>query len=83
VTEVVDDRLLARAVTTSTSSTPAARASATTSWIAGVAPTGSSSLATVRVTGRIRVPRPAAGRTAFTPVDLRSVARCLASTVPS
>src|SRR5215213_5003513 len=55
------DRLL----TTTTCSMPAPIASSMMSWIAGVSPIGSSSLGTAFVTGRKRVPAPAAGITAL------------------
>ncbi len=51
-------------VTISSSWAPASAASAATSSIPGVSTTGSSSLGTVFVVGRKRVPRPAAGTTA-------------------
>src|SRR6266705_6531714 len=59
------DRLL-RPVIISTSSRPAATASSTTYWIAGLSTTGSISLGVALVAGRKRVPRPAAGITALT-----------------
>ena len=58
------DRLL-RPVISSTSSSPAATASSTTYWMAGLSTTGSISLGVALVAGRKRVPRPAAGTTAF------------------
>ena len=54
-----------RPVTNSTSSSPAATASSTTYWMAGVSTTGSISLGVAFVAGRNRVPRPAAGTTAL------------------
>ena len=58
------DRLL-RPVIISTSSRPAVTASSTTYWMAGLSTTGSISLGVAFVAGRNRVPRPAAGTTAF------------------
>src|SRR5580693_8776750 len=58
------DRLL-RPVIMSTSFRPAATASSTTYWIAGLSTTGSISLGVAFVAGRNRVPRPAAGTTAL------------------
>ena len=58
------DRLL-RPVMSSTSSSPARTASSTTYWMAGLSTTGSISLGVALVAGRKRVPRPAAGTTAF------------------
>src|SRR4051794_35739364 len=48
-----------------TSCRPAATASSTTYWIAGLSTTGSISFGVAFVAGRNRVPRPAAGMTAF------------------
>src|SRR5512133_519474 len=48
-----------------TSRTPAATASSTMYWIVGMSTIGRSSLGTALVAGRNRVPRPAAGITAF------------------
>src|SRR5690348_11363778 len=56
---------LLRPVIISTSSRPAATASSTTYWIAGLSTTGSISLGVAFVAGRNRVPRPAAGMTAL------------------
>ena len=56
---------LLRPVTISTSVRPAATASSTTYWIAGLSTTGSISLGVALVAGRNRVPRPAAGTTAL------------------
>src|ERR1700722_4387220 len=58
------ERLL-RPVTISTSSRPAATASSTTYWMAGLSTTGSISLGVALVAGRNLVPRPAAGMTAL------------------
>ncbi len=44
---------------------PAATASSTTYWMAGLSTTGSISLGWALVAGRNRVPRPAAGMTAL------------------
>ena len=52
---------LLRPVIISTSLSPAAAASSTTYWIAGLSTTGSISLGVALVAGRNRVPRPAAG----------------------
>src|SRR5207344_3031617 len=49
----------------STSSRPAATASSTTYWMAGLSTTGSISLGVALVAGRNRVPSPAAGMTAL------------------
>src|SRR5690606_14350689 len=56
---------LLRPVTMRTSSRPAATASSTTYWIAGLSTTGSIPLGVAFVAGRNRVPRPAAGMTAL------------------
>src|SRR5580658_9255645 len=56
---------LLRPVTTSTSSMPAATASSTTYWIAGLSTRVSISLGVALVAGRNRVPRPGAGMTAL------------------
>src|SRR5579884_4430119 len=56
---------LLRPVIISTSSRPAATASSTTYWIAGLSTTGSISFGVAFVAGRNRVPRPAAGMTAL------------------
>src|SRR3954469_12608113 len=56
---------LLRPMTTSTSSRPARAHSSTTYWMAGLSTTGSISLGVALVAGRNRVPRPAAGMTAF------------------
>src|SRR5580698_2021168 len=69
------DRLL-RPVMSSTSSSPAATASSTTYWIAGLSTRVSISLGVALVAGRNRVPRPAAGMTA-----LRTWALLMAGTV--
>src|SRR5919202_1151434 len=58
------DRLF-RPVMTSTSDSPAATASSTTYWIAGLSTTGSISFGVAFVAGKNRVPRPAAGITAL------------------
>src|ERR1041384_944577 len=58
------ERLL-RPVMSSTSFRPAATASSTTYWMAGLSTTGSISLGVAFVAGRKRVPRPAAGTTAL------------------
>src|SRR5215469_1111834 len=58
------ERLL-RPVMSSTSSRPAATASSTTYWMAGLSTTGSISLGVALVAGRNLVPRPAAGITAL------------------
>ena len=58
------ERLL-RPVIISTSSRPAATASSTTYWMAGLSTTGSISLGVALVAGRNLVPRPAAGMTAL------------------
>ena len=58
------DRLL-RPVIIRMSSSPAAAASSTTYWMAGLSTTGSISLGVALVAGRKRVPRPAAGTTAL------------------
>ena len=63
--------------TTTTSSRPLARASSTTSWIAGTSTTGSRPLGCAFVAGRNRVPSPAAG---ITPV--RTVMRAESSRRP-
>src|SRR3954466_1170649 len=52
------------------SSIPQAAASSTTYWMAGRYTTGSISLGTALVTGRKRVPRPAAGITALRTLEL-------------
>src|SRR6476661_59511 len=56
---------LLRPVIISTSCRPAATASSTTYWMAGLSTTGSISLGIALVAGRNRVPRPAAGITAL------------------
>ena len=56
---------LLRPVIISTSSSPAATASSTTYWMAGLSTTGSISLGVALVAGRNLVPRPAAGITAL------------------
>src|SRR5437660_11609098 len=56
---------LLRPVMSSTSSRPAATASSTTYWIAGLSTTGSISFGVALVAGRNLVPRPAAGMTAL------------------
>src|ERR1039457_6354025 len=58
------ERLL-RPVMSRRSSRPAATASSTTYWIAGLSTIGSISLGVAFVAGRNRVPRPAAGTTAL------------------
>ena len=63
--EVVLEARLLRPVIMSTSSRPAATASSTTYWMAGLSTTGSISLGVALVAGRNRVPRPAAGMTAL------------------
>src|SRR5690242_15813868 len=78
---------LPRPVITSTSVSPARTASSTTYWMAGLSTIGSISLGWLLVAGRKRVPRPAAGSTAFvtaysdTPKTLPPVTRRLAQTV--
>ena len=65
---------LLRPVIMSTSVSPAATASSTTYWIAGLSTTGSISFGIALVAGRNRVPRPAAGMTALViwkPMDVR------------
>ena len=57
--------VLLRAVTISTSVRPAAAASSTTYWMAGVSMTGSISFGIALVAGTNLVPRPAAGMTAL------------------
>ena len=54
------------------SSTPAATASSTTYWMAGLSTTGSISFGIAFVAGRKRVPRPAAGMTALMGVEAMS-----------
>ena len=61
-----------RPVMNRTSSSPAATASSTTYWMAGLSTTGSISFGVALVAGRNRVPSPAAGITA-----LRTVASLL------
>src|SRR3954470_3068917 len=56
---------LLRPVIISTSSRPAATASSTTYWMAGLSTTGSISFGVALVAGRNLVPRPAAGMTAL------------------
>jgi len=56
---------LLRPVIIKMSSSPAATASSTTYWIAGLSTTGSISFGVAFVAGRKRVPRPAAGMTAL------------------
>src|SRR5690348_6340826 len=56
---------LLRPVIISTSSRPAAAASSTTYWMAGLSTTGSISFGVALVAGRNRVPSPAAGTTAL------------------
>ena len=51
------------------SSMPAATASSTTYWMAGLSTTGSISLGCALVAGRKRVPRPAAGMTALVTLE--------------
>lgn len=63
--EVVLEGRLLRPVIMSTSERPAATASSTTYWIAGLSTTGSISLGVALVAGRKRVPSPAAGMTAL------------------
>src|ERR1017187_10195359 len=74
------ERLL-RPVINSTSSSPAATASSTTYWIAGLSTTGSSSLGVAFVAGRKRVPRPAAGTTAFVTAPVSGMLVTLAAAV--
>src|SRR3990167_2811373 len=57
--------LLLQPVTIITSSIPEATASSTTYWMTGLSTTGSISLGIALVWGRNRVPKPAAGITAF------------------
>ena len=54
-----------RLITMATLVSPAVTSSSRAKWIAGRLPTGSSSLGTTKVTGRILAPCPAAGMTAF------------------
>src|SRR5512135_602282 len=56
---------LARPVISTTSSMPDETASSTTYWISGLSTSGSISFGEALVAGRNRVPRPAAGKTAF------------------
>src|SRR5713226_6743829 len=56
---------LSRPVTTMIWSMPEATASSTPYWMMGLSTTGSISLGWALVAGRNRVPRPAAGKTAF------------------
>jgi hypothetical protein len=56
---------LVRLVTIRTSEMPAPTASSITYWMAGMSTSGSISLGTAFVTGRNRVPSPAAGMTAL------------------
>src|ERR1035438_7934101 len=74
------ERLL-RPVINSTSSSPAATASSTTYWIAGLSTTGSISLGVPFVAGRKRVPRPAAGTTAFVTAPVSGMLVTLAAAV--
>src|ERR1039457_3415711 len=74
------ERLL-RPVINSTSSSPAATASSTTYWIAGLSTTGSISLGVAFVAGRKRVPRPAAGTTAFVTAPVSGMLVTLAAAV--
>ena len=55
---------LLRPVTNTKCSTPASRASSTTSWISGLSTTVNISLGMALVAGKKRVPRPATGKTA-------------------
>src|SRR4051812_20240371 len=55
------------------SSIPARTASSTTYWIAGLSTIGSISLGCALVAGRNRVPRPAAGMTAFVTLIVATV----------
>src|ERR1039457_7069816 len=73
------DRLL-RPVMSSTSSSPAATASSTTYWIAGLSTMGSISLGVALVAGRNRVPRPAAGTTALVTGPVSAMLVTLAGT---
>ena len=59
-------------VTTRISSIPDLRASSTINWIVGLSTIGNISLARALVAGRKRVPRPAAGMTAFLTFDIIS-----------
>src|ERR1039457_7681122 len=74
------ERLL-RPVINSTSSSPAATASSTTYWIAGLSTTGSISLGVAFVAGRKRDPRPAAGTTAFVTAPVSGMLVTLAAAV--
>ena len=56
---------------------PAATASSTTYWMAGLSTTGSISLGCALVAGRKRVPRPAAGMTALVTAEEDAIASCL------
>src|SRR3954471_10166957 len=82
-----------RPVTIRTSSSPAAAASSTTYWMAGLSTTGSISFGVALVAGRKRVPSPATGTTALVTgaVKVRSLAMapdpngpgCLAAAIAS
>src|SRR5690349_13727283 len=69
---------LLRPVIISTSCRPAATASSTTYWMAGLSTTGSISLGELFVAGRNRVPRPAAGITALRTLVIRVSSRAAA-----
>src|SRR3954468_20889557 len=58
------------------SSIPAATASSTTYWMAGLSRTGSISLGWALVAGRKRVPRPAAGITALRTAEVTGACLC-------
>ena len=72
--------VLLRPVTMSTSCRPAATASSTTYWMAGLSTTGSISFGIALVAGRKRVPRPATGMTAF--VIVKAIATRLSFSTP-
>src|ERR1700733_7575570 len=74
------ERLL-RPVIISTSSSPAATASSTTYWIAGLSTTGSISLGVALVAGKNLVPSPAAGMTALVTASLSAMLRTVANSV--
>src|SRR4051795_5810481 len=63
---------LFRPIITRMSSSPAAAASSTTYWMAGLSTTGSISFGVAFVAGRKRVPRPAAGITALRTVRVEA-----------
>ncbi len=71
---------LVRPVTTSRSVRPAAAASSTTYWMAGLSTTGSISFGVALVAGRNRVPSPAAGMTALVRARSTVMSRTLTRT---